>query len=430
MPWSILHQIASEYLTAIGMRPAQVGYTSWLHGATLLKFLWSPIVDLFGSLRRWMIAMQISMGIGVGVLALLAQRLATDAGVVKDTRWIWCLLVGIGVLSATYDIACDGYYMSALGKRDQARYSGARVAAFRAAMLVGSSGLVFLGGYVNWLLAFGLAGAMLLLLALIHQRFLAEKPRQSTERTPTESTAKLSPHARLRHIKHAYLSFLLQPQALLVIGFLMSYKMADVLMFSMSKVLLARELGIPTDVRGILNSLSLGASIIGAILGGAWIARRSLKRTLLTITVLMAVTEPLFVALAASSRVLAIAAPGTLNNASEIDWASAWPGLASVAVVIVIEQLCGGMATAAQMVFIMRRTRAEHRAAHYAFATAVYAFPQMIVGGYSGRIYEWSGPVGYFWVASALTIPAVVLARFVPTERQAEPVTDDPRGEP
>src|SRR5690606_15897136 len=79
LPWSVLHQMASEYLTGIGMRPAQVGYTSWLHGTTMLKFLWSPIVDLFGSLRSWMLATQALIGIAIGVLALVAHRLALSS---------------------------------------------------------------------------------------------------------------------------------------------------------------------------------------------------------------------------------------------------------------------------------------------------------------------------------------------------------------
>ena len=413
LPWSILHQIASEYLTAIGMRPAQVGYTAWLHGTTMLKFLWSPIVDLFGSLRQWMIAMQALMGIGVGALALLAHRLANVTGH-KDTTWLWLLLIGIGVLSATYDIACDGYYMGALDKREQARFSGVRVAAFRAAMLFGSSVLVFLGGYYNWLVAFGIAAGILVTLALVHQRFLPREARAEKGAGPKPASP-----GRLAHIKRAYVSFLFQPQALLVIGFLLTYKMADVLMFSMSKVLLARELGVPTDVRGALNSISLGASIIGAVYGGAWIARRGLKHTLFTITLLMAVTEPLFVLLAAFAPELAIAVPGSVENSSELDWSRAALGLTTVACVIVIEQFCGGMATAAQMVFIMRRTQPEHRAAHYAFATAVYSLSQMLVGGYSGRVYENVGPVTYFWLASLLTVPAVVLSRLVPTDRES-----------
>jgi PAT family beta-lactamase induction signal transducer AmpG len=197
---------------------------------------------------------------------------------------------------------------------------------------------------------------------------------------------------------------------------LLTYKMADVLMFSMSKVLFDRELGIPTDVRGILNAFSMVASIGGAILGALWISKRSLGATLFTITLLMALTEPLFVGLAAFAPELAISEPGTATSMSDIAWSDAIPGLSAVTVVIVLEQICGGFATAAQMVFIMRRCDPNHRAAHYAFATAIYSIPQMIVGGYSGHFYENLGSVNYYWLVTALTIPAVVLSRHVPTD--------------
>lgn len=423
LPWSIIHQVASEYLTAIGMPARQVGYTGWLNGTTMLKFLWSPFVDLFGTLKRWMIATQALLGIGVGVLAVVAHRLAGIAGE-KDTRWIWLSLLGLGVLSATYDIACDGYYMGALKKHDQARYSGTRVAAYRAAMLVGSSGLVFLGGYFDWLVAFGIAAVLLVALAVVHQRALGEVPRSAPAPQPAAVDSEAgggSWKQRLAHVKDAYLSFLLQPKALLILGFLLCYKMSDNLVSSMSKLLFARELGVPTDVRGLLNSLSLGASIVGAIIGGAWIARRSLKVTLFRITLLMAVTQPLFVALAAFAPELMLAAPGTVKNSSELVWSNAWPGLSAVAAVIVLEQVCGGMAVAAQIVFIMQHSAPEHRAAHYAFATAVYSLPQTVIGGLSGALYEGVGPVLYFSIVSALTLPAVVLARLVPPERLTTP---------
>lgn len=419
LPWSVLHQVASEYLTAIGMPAREVGYTGWLNGTTLLKFLWSPFVDLFGTLKRWMVATQALIGIGVGVLAVVAHRLAGTPGD-KDTRWVWLTLLGLGVLSATYDIACDGYYMGALNKHDQARYSGSRVAAYRAAMLVGSAGLVFLGGYFNWLVAFGIAGGLLFGLALVHQRALKEVARPEPMRQANVAEADAG-HAvwqrRLLHVKDAYLSFLLQPKALLILGFLLCYKMSDNLVSSMSKLLFARELGVPTDVRGLLNSLSLCASILGAVAGGAWIAKRSLNVTLFRITLLMAATQPLFVVLAVFAPELMVSIPGTVQNSSELVWSDAWLGLGSVALVIVLEQICGGMAVAAQIVFIMNHSAPEHRAAHYAFATAVYSLPQTVIGGLSGQLYEGVGPVAYFTVVAALTLPAVVLARVVPIER-------------
>src|SRR6266496_2361257 len=71
LPWSFLHQMALEFLTQIGASNTAVGMTSAFHFATMLKFLWSPIVDLFGRLRTWVWVMQIVLGVGMlGVASL------------------------------------------------------------------------------------------------------------------------------------------------------------------------------------------------------------------------------------------------------------------------------------------------------------------------------------------------------------------------
>src|SRR4029078_7904669 len=111
--------------------------TSGLHAATLLKFLWSPIVDLFGRLRTWVWMMQIVLGIAMFGVASLSSHGDSCA-----------LLIGLGVLAillATHDIACDGFYLQALDRKGQALYAGTRNAAFKLATIVGSSFLVVLG---------------------------------------------------------------------------------------------------------------------------------------------------------------------------------------------------------------------------------------------------------------------------------------------
>lgn len=83
-----------------------------------------------------------------------------------------------------------------------------------------------------------------------------------------------------------------------------------------------------------------------------------------------------------------------------------------------IEQICGGLATAAQVVFIMRRCDPAHKTTHYAFATVVYSVAHIVLGTTSGFAFEALGSTGYFWTVSALTIPAVALARMVPLEQR------------
>jgi len=416
LPWSVLHQIASEFLTAAGLPPSQVGYTSALHLTSTLKFLWSPIVDLYGSFRQWIFATQAVLGALIGLLAVLAHDLAQSSG--QDTSLIWLTLIAIGVASATHDIACDGYYMDALPRAEQAKYAGVRVAAFRIAMLVGNSGLVYLGGRHSWLLGFGIAAGLMLALAVGHRLLL---PRGANERARASVTRARSGAERLAHIREAYLSFLRQDRALLVVLFLLTYKLGDALMFNMSKVML-RDLGISTAERGVINGFGTVASIVGAMIGGAWIARTSLARAIVPITVLMTGTQPLYLLIAGPSLPMSA---GQLADAPAFFLAGLAPSLTTVSVIMVIEQLCGGMAVAAQMVFLMRRCHPDHKAAHFAFGTAIYALSQMITGAYSGWVYEAQGPVVYFALACVACIPCLLLVSMIadtePEERSVAP---------
>ena len=409
LPWSVLHQVASEFFTAAGLSARQVGYTSALHATGSLKFLWSPVVDLFGTLRQWMVATQALLGVLVGLLALLAHQVATTAGA-KDTTFVWVALVVIGVVSATHDIACDGYYMDALRRDAQARYAGVRVAAFRVAMLVGNSGLVYLAGRTSWLLGFGAGGAILVLLALAHRLWLPRAESELRARAGVEAP-KRTRAERVAHVQAAYLSFLRQEHVVLVILFLLTFKLGDALLFNMSKVML-RELGVTTAERGVINGFGTAASIAGAIVGGAWIARASLARAIVPITLLMAVTHPLYLLIAAPSMPMSL-----VHLADAPTLALGWlaPPRLVIGGILVIEQFCGGMATAAQMVFLMRRCHPDHKAAHFAFGTAIYATAQMITGSYSGWVYEAQGPFVYFALTCVACLPCVLMVRFVPT---------------
>ncbi|MBA3549361.1 MAG: MFS transporter [Nannocystis sp.] len=416
LPWSVLHQIASEFLTAAGLPPSQVGYTSALHLTSTLKFLWSPVVDLYGSFRQWIFATQAVLGALIGMLAVLAEDLSRSAG--QDTSMIWLTLIAIGVASATHDIACDGYYMDALPRAAQARYAGMRVAAFRVAMLVGNSGLVYLGGRHSWLLGFGVAAALMLALAVGHRLLL---PRGANERARASAVQARSGAERMAHIREAYLSFLRQDRALLVVLFLLTYKLGDALMFNMSKVLL-RDLGVSTAERGVINGFGTAASIIGAMIGGAWIARTSLARAIVPITILMTATQPLYLLLAAPALPMSM---GQLADAPAFFLGGLAPSLTTVGLIMVIEQLCGGMAVAAQMVFLMRRCHPDHKAAHFAFGTAIYALSQMATGAYSGWVYQAQGPLVYFALACVACIPCLLLVGLIadsePAERTSAP---------
>ena len=106
LPWSFLHQMGTEFLTARGASPTQIGSTSLFHLAVTFKFLWSPIVDLVGSKRRWVIATQVVLAGG-----MVAVAAASSA---RGFAPFWIVASLLAVVHATHDIACDGFYIQAL----------------------------------------------------------------------------------------------------------------------------------------------------------------------------------------------------------------------------------------------------------------------------------------------------------------------------
>ena len=45
-------------------------YTSWLYLPWVIKPLWSPFVDIFGTKRRWTLAMELALAVGFAAVAL------------------------------------------------------------------------------------------------------------------------------------------------------------------------------------------------------------------------------------------------------------------------------------------------------------------------------------------------------------------------
>src|SRR5262245_31145132 len=114
LPWSFLHQMATEFLTQLGVSKSQIASTSGFHLAVTFKFLWSPLVDLFGRKRTWLWVMQVLLGLGMLVVAFVAPR--------GNLTVFWSVMAGVAIMHAVHDIACDGFYLQALDKKQQALY--------------------------------------------------------------------------------------------------------------------------------------------------------------------------------------------------------------------------------------------------------------------------------------------------------------------
>ncbi|HVZ71290.1 MAG TPA: MFS transporter [Polyangia bacterium] len=372
LPWSVLHQMGTELITDRGGTPTQIGSTSLFHLAVTFKFLWSPIVDLFGRKRSWVIATQLILAGGMAAIAA-----ATTA---RGFTAFWVVASFFAVFHATHDIAADGFYIQALDRKDQALYAGVRVGAFRVAMILGSSILVTKVATVSWVLAFLVAGGVMAATALVNA---AVMPRPAPVAPPPG-------HSRAREFWQTYQTFLAQPQAGRVLAFMFLYRLGDIMMFAMSKPLL-RDIGVDLGHRGILNGWGTGVFIAGSLLGGAIIARLELRRTLIPMLYLQNLAIPLYVAMAVVK-----------------------PTFGGVFAIVMVEQLISGMGNAAHVVYLIQRCRGVFSASHYAFATAIVSLGSTLSGYVSGPLDEHFGHVTFFMLAFVASWPALALVWFVP----------------
>ena len=395
LPWSFLHQLVTEFLTAIRASNTQVSSTSLLHLAVTLKFLWSPIVDLFGRLRAWVVAMEVAIGLGMILIATLLSPQALPL--------MWALLAGLAVLHATHDIACDGLYLQALDRRGQALYSGVRSAPFKAAQYVGSGVLVALAARSSWPLAFGACGVIMVVVAAVNSLVLPRPPSDDSA-ARRRARAESSGGTSLAAFGAAYKTFLAQPHAVLVLTFMFVYRLGDIMMFAMSKPML-RDIGVDTLHRAYLNTISISVFIVASIVGGGFIARIGFRRCLVPMTYVQNLAIPLYIGLAAFK-----------------------PSFAVIAAVVAAEQIASGIGNSAHVVFLMRRSRPTFSASHFAFATALVSLGATISGFASGWINEKVGHVWFFTIAFLASVPGLILVLFVPRETiESEiPVTRQP----
>lgn len=143
LPYVAVQTISIIMYKRMGISNTDIAlYTSWLYLPWVIKFLWSPFVDLLKTKRWWIVAMQLLIGAGfAGIAFTIPVPFFFQA-----TLAIFALLA---FSSATHDIAADGFYMLGLDTNQQAKYVGIRSTFYRIATVFGQGILIILAGFLE-----------------------------------------------------------------------------------------------------------------------------------------------------------------------------------------------------------------------------------------------------------------------------------------
>ncbi|MDR1503724.1 MAG: MFS transporter [Prevotella sp.] len=143
LPYVAVQTISIIMYKRMGISNTDIAlYTSWLYLPWVIKFLWSPFVDLLKTKRWWIVTMQLLIGAGfAGIAFTIPVPFFFQA-----TLAIFALLA---FSSATHDIAADGFYMLGLDTNQQAKYVGIRSTFYRIATVFGQGILIILAGFLE-----------------------------------------------------------------------------------------------------------------------------------------------------------------------------------------------------------------------------------------------------------------------------------------
>lgn len=350
-----------------------IGFFALVGQAYVFKFLWSPLMDryvppLFGRRRGWLIVTQLLLAVSIFAM-----------GCINPLENLWLMAtfaVFVAFSSASQDIAFDAYKTDLLKPKERGTGAAVSTMGYRIAMLVSSGLAMWLAGtYFSWQETYWLMASLMLIGVLA--TLWANEPDVAVQ----------VPHNLQDAVVIPFKEFLGRNNAWLFLLLIILYKMGDAFAASLSTAFLLNNVGFTLkEIAEIHKTLGIFATIVGVLFGGILMQRLSLFRALMLFGLLQALSN-------FGYWILAVSAKSMLTLAS----------------VIIFENVCGGMGTAAFVALLMTLCNKSFSATQYALLSALAAIGRVYVGPVSGWFVESYGWPTFFLFSIVASLPGLIL---------------------
>ncbi|MCR5183557.1 MAG: MFS transporter [Opitutales bacterium] len=407
LPNAVVDLLAPVALKDLNYGNAVITFVAaWAYLPWVLKALWSPLVDAVGRKRHWVVLMQLAM-------ALLYFLLGILFACVVPATVIAILLFLLAVLSATHDIAADGFYLLALEDRDQKFYSGFRNLFFRLSQVFARGGIiVFAGTLMGAGLAAGTAwryifcgiGATAFVLSILHYRILPFPPKD----LPAVAN-RSGGNGILKNFVETWKTFFQKKSIVGIVLFLLLFRLGEVQLGAVSPLFMKDSLesgGLALDnvaLGGLYGTIGVIALLLGGVLGGIAVAKSSRGLSFWLLPMALALNLPDFIYIA-------------LAHWQIQDYNVLAAGIA-------IEQFGYGFGFTGYMLYMLKISAGtRHAVAHYAICSAFMALSAFLPKIWSGALQEFLGYELYFYWAILCTIPGFAVAVWAAKNLKTEKV--------
>lgn len=414
IPYFIVNVVSVTLFKRMGMGNADLAmYTSLLYLPWVIKPLWSPLVDVVRTKRWWIVMMQALMTVCFAAIALsLPHRTGEPVGAFAFSLIFFYITA---MLSATHDIAADGYYMLALDEHRQSLFVGIRSTFYRIASVFGQGVIVVVAGLLEnrfgdipraWNTTLLASSVLFLVVTVWHQFILpGEAGPSATGKGPVSvpqgdaSTGIARPKANAHDFFSAFATFFRKKGVWVAIVFMLLYRLPEALSVKMLTPFMLDAvgdggLGLSTAQSGLVyGTVGVIALTLGGIIGGVWSAKVGLRKALWPMALALALpcSVYLYMALAQPQNLLAIY------------------------FCVALDQFGYGFGFTAYMLYMMYFSRGEYSTSHYAICTAFMALSMMVPGFFAGMLQEALGYCGFFVLVMVCCLATVAVTAILPS---------------
>jgi PAT family beta-lactamase induction signal transducer AmpG len=397
LPLALSGSTLLVWMREAGVDLGTIGLFALVGTPYTIKFAWAPIVDaldapilsrLLGRRRGWLVLSQLLL---IAAIVLLA--------VCDPARSPWLIALAallVAAASATQDIVIDAFRIESLPESEQAAGMASYVAAYRIGMLASTAGALFLvTGFEEfelskssaWMAGY-LAMAALVVIGIVTTLIATEPEKSAAAEADHAAHARENPVIRVTvAARGAFSDFLTRDVALVVLAFVVLYKLCDAFAGAMTAPFVI-DLGFTrNDYAAIVKGVGLAATLIGGFAGGLVARALPLSTSLWIGAILQTLSNLVFSWLALV---------GTNH------WA--------LTAAIIAENFTGAIGTVIFVAYLSALCNNPlHTATQYALLTALTAIGRTYLSAGAGYVAEASGwPI--FFVISALTaIPSLFL---------------------
>jgi PAT family beta-lactamase induction signal transducer AmpG len=370
-PNQITESALQAWLKDSGASNTTIGILSYVALPYLLKFLWAPFIDryplpILGRRRGWVLLMQLALA---GTVALFAiQNPAASLTPVAICA------VAIVFFSATQDIAFDAYRTDVARPHERGMAAAASNLGYRTSAWIAAALALVIADYFGWRLGF-------MLLAVIMAGFCV-----ATVLAPEPEYKTLPPRTLHESLVVPLKALLGTPSAVALILLVVLFKLGDAFALRLFTPFMMDVGFSKTEIALVLKALFTASAVIGAIVGGIWMVKLGLLRSMIIFGIMQTVTNLLYYALAIVGK--------------------SYPLMVAA---VVMDNMAGAMGNIASVALMMALCDVRFSAFQYALLSSFALLPRYLLGGPAGWVADAGGWGTYYIISFFLAIPGLLM---------------------